>query len=360
VFGGGGPLVALAGAALLVLLLGALVVGAIGGRGGQESDNGSGPPATTTTSIATATSISTTTASTPRRVTPVAPVVRDPIEIPDVYMEAIDRDAFAESPVVDELARRSVLRITASSFESNARGQVEQCTRNRCANPFPVLFDEMGSARIQYLVHDTIAAAGWAVATCHADEPPCVVRLRTETDTAFLTTVFGDVAPTSKRVTVLPSARDLVSEAAVTVTAQGFTPGARVHATMCAAPDTAGTERCGAPSPVAPFTIGADGTGRISLVIRGGHVGSEGAECGRDTPCGIVVQEEASAVPAPVVLVTFAAGPSARYESVRVLIGVALGSVLLAVALFLARRTDWRKPTEADTPELDRAVLSDL
>jgi hypothetical protein len=63
-------------------------------------------------------------------------------------------------------------------------------------------------------------------------------------------------------------------------------------------------------------------------------------------------------VPAPVVPVTFAAGPSARYESARVLLGLALGCVLLAVALVLVRTTDWRKPTEADTPELDRAVLS--
>jgi hypothetical protein len=109
---------------------------------------------------------------------------------------------------------------------------------------------------------------------------------------------------------------------------------------------------------VASFTIGADGTGRTLLVIRGGRVGSEGAECGRDTPCGIVVQEDASEVPAPVVPVTFAAGPSARYESTRVLLGLALGCGLFAVALFLVRRTDWRKPTEADTPELDGAVLT--
>ncbi len=273
-------------------------------------------------------------------------------------MEAIDRRVFGRGPpVADKLARPSVLRITASSFEANAKGQVEQCTRDRCTNPFPVLFDEVGSARIQYLVRDTIATADGPVSTCRADDPPCVVRIRTETDTAFLTTVFGDAAPTPRRVTVTPSARDLVGEAAVTVMAHGFTPGARVDATMCVAPDTAGTGRCGAPSPVSSFTIGADGTGRTALVIRGGHVGSEGAACGRDAPCGIVVQEEASEVPAPVALVTFAAGPSARYESGRLVIGLALGAVLLAVALFLTRRTDWRKPTEADTPELDRAVL---
>jgi hypothetical protein len=351
-FGGGGPLVALAGVALLVLLLGAVGVGLIGGRAGPEADDESRPPSSNTAST-------TSTTSTAARPEAVRLVVRDPIEGPDVRMEAIDRHAFGTgAPVVDALARRSVLRITASGFDANAYGQVEQCARDRCTNPFPVLFDEAGSARIQYLVRDTIEGAGGEVSTCRNGEPPCVVRLRTETDTAFLATVFGDVASTPRRVSVMPSARDLAGEAAVTVEAHGFTPGARVHATMCAAPATAGSQRCGAPSPVAHFTIDAAGTGRTVLVIRGGRVGSEGVECGRDTPCGIVVQEEASAVPAPVVPVTFAAGPSARYESARVLLGLALGCVLLAVALFLVRRTDWRKPTEADTPELDRAVLS--
>ena len=285
--------------------------------------------------------------------------MRDPIEGPDVRMEAIDRHAFGTgAPVAAELARRSVLRITASGFDPSAYGLVEQCTRDRCTNSFPVVFSELGSARIQYLVRDRIESAGGAVSTCRAGEPPCVVRLRTETDTAFLTTVFGDVAPTPRRVSVMPSARDLVGEAGVTVVAYGFTPGARVHATMCAAPDTGGSQRCGAPSPVASFTIASDGTGRTLLVIRGGRVGSEGAECGRDTPCGIVVQEDASEVPAPVVPVAFAAGPSARYETARVLLGLALGCGLFAVALFLVRRTDWRKPTEADTPELDGADLT--
>ena len=275
-------------------------------------------------------------------------------------MAATPRDAFgAGSAVVDKLARGSVLRITASGFDLNARGQVEQCARNQCTNPFPILFDEAGSARFQYLVRETIATAAGAVSRCHAGEPPCVVRLRTETDTAYLTTVFGGGAP-SRRVAVAPSARDLVDDATVTVSAHGFTPGARVHATMCVAPDTGGTERCGAPSPVARFTIGADGSGRADLLIRGGRVGRQGAACGRDAPCGIIVQEEASEVPAPVVLVSFAAGPSAHYESARVLAGVVLAGILLAAALLLVRRTDWRKPTEADTPELDRAVLSDL
>ena len=57
--------------------------------------------------------------------------------------------------------------------------------------------------------------------------------------------------------------------------------------------------------------------------------------------------------------ITFATGPAARYNPFRSLTGLAVALVLVALAFFLARTTDWRKPTEADTPELDRAVLTD-
>jgi hypothetical protein len=348
---GGGALLAFAGVALLVVLLGALVIG-IGGRGSGDAENGSRPSTTST---------STTSGSTTRGVAPSRSVVRDATEGPEVRLDAIDRDTFgAGVPVVAKLPHESVLRVSAIGYDPYAPGAVEQCTLNSCTNSFPVTFDETGAARFQYLVRDAITTAGGAVSTCRAHEPPCVVHLRTETDTAFLTTVFGDLAATPRQVTVTPSARDLVEEAAVTVTAQGFPPGHRVHAKLCVAPDTAGTARCGSPSPVAPFTIGADGTGRTALVIRGANVGSDGAACGRDAPCGVVVQEESSAVPAPVVPVTFTAGATAHYDSVRLAIGVALAFMLLAVSFFLVHRTDWRKPTEADTPDLDRAVLSDF
>jgi hypothetical protein len=347
----GGGLFAFAGVALLVVLLGALAIG-IGFRGSGEAENGS-PPSTT--------SSPTTSVPTTRPATPGRSVVREATEGPEVRLDAIDRDTFvAGVPVVAKLAHESVLRISAIGYDTFATGSVVQCTLNSCTNSFPVTFDETGAARFQYLVRDAITTEGGAVSTCRSHEPPCVVRLRTETHTSFVTTIFGDVAATPRQVTVTPSARDLVQEASVTVTAQGFPPGHRVHAKLCVAPDTAGTARCGSPSPVAPFTIGADGTGRTALVIRGANVGSEGAACGRDAPCGVVVQEESSEVPAPVVPVFFAAGASARYDALQLAIGVALAFVLLAVSFFLVHRTDWRKPTEADTPELDRAVLSDF
>jgi hypothetical protein len=367
VFGGTGPMVAFGGVVLVIVLLGAAGMTLIGLGGGEDVNAESSPAgptrraSSTTASTTTTTSTSTSTAASTPASVPARPLDRDPIEGPDVTLEAVDRDAFAtESAVVDRVARRSVLRITARGFTPNATGLVEQCTLDSCANAFPVLFDEVGTARLQYLVRDDIVAADGSVSTCRADEPPCVVRLRTEVDSAFLTTVFRDAAPTPRRVTVTASARGIVDDATVTVKVRGFTPGRRVHATLCAAPDTAGTKRCGAPGPVVPFTIGADGTGGTSIVIRSRQVGSDRAHCGRDAPCGIVVNEESSALPAPVVLLTFASGPSARYDASRLAIGLALGCLLLALAFLLVRLTDWRKPTEADTPELDQAVLTDI
>jgi hypothetical protein len=352
-FNGTGPMVAFGGVVLLLVLFGSAAVTLIGVGGGEDANSESSRPAPASAATPTTRRPSSTTTTT---ATPARAVALDPIEGPDVRMVALARDAFnGETPVVDQLARRSVFRITASNFESNATGLVEQCTLNSCTNAFPVVFDEDGIARIQYLVRDTITAADGTVSSCRADQPPCVLRLRTETDTAFLTTVFGDQAPAPRRVTVISTERGLVDKAPVTVAVERFTPGAKVHATLCAAPDTAGTKRCGPPGPVAPFTIGADGKGSTTLVIRAGHVGSDRATCGPDTPCGIVVREEASVLPAPVVAITFAAGAGARYESTRLAIGGALGATLLALAALLVRRTDWRKPTEADTPDLDDA-----
>lgn len=352
-------MVAFGGVAVVIVLLGAAAMTLVGIGGGDDANPES--PAAAPTKRTSSTTGSTTTAASTATTGAVRPLDPALIADPEVALDALDREAFTtESAIVDRLANRSVLRITARRFTTNATGVIEQCTLNSCANAFPVLFDEAGTARLQYLVRDTIVGADGAVSTCRADEPPCVVRLRTELDTAFLTTVFGDDAPAPRRVTVVSSTRELVDETTVTVTARGFIPGRRVHATLCAAPDTAGTKRCGAPGPVAPFTIGADGTGSTSIVIRGRHVGSDRADCGREAPCGIVVKEEISAVPAPVVLIRFSNGRSARYEATRLAIGLALGGLLLALAFLLIRRTDWRKPTEADTPELDDAVLSDL
>ena len=73
----------------------------------------------------------------------------------------------------------------------------------------------------------------------------------------------------------------------------------------------------------------------------------------------MVVVDPRSAAPGTVAAFTFATGPGARYERNRLVIGLVVAFLLLALAAFLVRTTDWRKPSEADTPELDQATLLD-
>ncbi len=301
---------------------------------------------------------------------PAAAADPPPATAPDAGEDAIDvREAVVRlgaeaeyglpAPVVDRLPGRSVLRITATGFPPSTTSVVEQCSVAGCANAFPVAFDANGYARFQYFVTDAFASGFSPRSTCGAGEPPCVVRLGGDGRAAFLTTVFRDPAPAPRRVWADPGADGLESGATVRVSVSGFVPGERVQAVLCAAPATFGTERCGQPGVVAPFTIGADGRGATTMVVRQGRVGSADATCGRATTCAIVVTQPRSLVPGATLLVSFSAGPGARYDASRLLGGLAAALALLALAFVLARTTDWRKPTEADTPDLDRVVLAD-
>jgi len=347
-------IVALAGGGAIVVVLGLLLVGGVVVRG-AGGDSTASPPDTSTprpAGITVTTAEATTTPTT-------AAVPRAALDSVEVHVDAGPNDAFdVEVPIVDRLPARSVLRVYATGFDPNGTGFVEQCSVARCGNAFPVVFDSNGASRFQYLVSDAFAAGFEPPSTCRRDEPPCVVHVRVNGYSAFLGTLFHDGAPAPKLVTVTP-ARPLVAGERVRIAVAGFNPGERVQAMLCAAPATYGPERCGAPGPVSSFTIGADAVGRTSLVVRAGRVGSEGASCGRGTTCGIVVAYPQSSVPAPVAAITFGAGPAARYDSVRWLTGIGIAILLLALAVFLIRTTDWRKPSEADTPELDGAELID-
>jgi hypothetical protein len=350
---GTGSAIALAGGGLLVVALGAVGIGLLGVGGGEDD---TARPDLTIRSQVTAPSTTSLTPTTASRRT----ADRDVIADGEVYMEVRTEALYGQAPpVVDALHASSVLRITASGFAPGSKGLIEQCTVAACANPFPVLFDASGSARIQYLVRDSFADDLAPASTCRAKEPPCVVRLRSNEDAAFVTTVFHDPAPPPRRAMLIePRDGGLVDGERVRVGVTGFIPGERVQAMLCVAPDDEGSTRCGAPGPVAPLTVDANGRGQTELVIEQGRVGTHGASCNRSSTCGIAVSPPGSLVPAPIVRVVFAAGPGARYGSSRLLTGLTVALGLLALAVLLSRTTDWRKPSEAETPELDRATLT--
>jgi hypothetical protein len=283
-----------------------------------------------------------------------------PIDGPDVFIGATGPDGYGQlPPTVAPLAARSVLHLTITGFEPESTGVMEQCSVGGCANPFPVTFDLNGRARVQYLVRDDFASGFDTPSRCRAGEPACVVHIHSGEQFAFLSTVFRDPAPPPPSVTVEPNRDELVDGARVTVAVTGFTPGDRVQAMFCVAPATYGSERCGTPGPVSTFTIGAGGEGRTTLGVREGRVGSEGASCGGASQCGIVVTHPESVVPEAFVTVSFAEGPVAQYDLTRSIAGLSLAVVLFTLAWLLVRSTDWRKPTEADTPELDQAEFTD-
>lgn len=345
-------------AGVVVLLAGAavLVVGA--GRGDEGPTRAPRAPATTTPARAADTAVATTRSAGPSRPTSQAERAAG---VREVLVPAPADDRFPSPVVVDELEPRVVLRVAAVGFEPDRRGSVRQCVRRgagdaRCGNRFPVQFDADGTARFQYLIGARIGDPEAARPACVVATTTCSVRLTDGETTAVVDTVFGGPAPRSRAVVApAPDAVDVGDRLRVTLA--GFAPGARVRVALCAAPTVSGTRRCGGDGGEVHVPIGGDGTGRGSMVVADRLVGSERVRCGRATPCAIVVQATGGATGIVPVPLAFAAGPGASYDAGRVVLAAVLVAVLLVAAGALYRTTDWRKPSEAETPDMDSALL---
>ena len=350
-----------------VVLVGAVIgavalVGVGGGEGGRVGTRGAPPP-----TLRPAGSASTArTAGTTVTTQPAAGGVRRPVGLgPMVAIEADGGETFAASyDVADGLEPATVLRMHVTGFEPFARAVAQQCIHGsppRCGNRLSVQFDADGAAAFQYLVTDDFLLPLTVPGRCGANAPPCtvVVRATTGRDHGELLTVFGDHGAPAGRISVTPSRELSLEGETVTVKVDHYPPGARLTAMLCAAPDASGT-RCGVPGPTAPLLVGADGRGRARLALEPSRVGSDGAPCFRGDDCGISVASERVFVRAPVVPISYAAPPGAAYDTPRLLFGLALALVLLAIAAVLLRRTDWSPIGEAAAPEIDEAQYADL
>ncbi len=213
----------------------------------------------------------------------------------------------------------TVLRVRVFDFEPHAEAVATQCVHRRdefeCGNTFPVQFDADGEAFVQYQVRDDFHASAVAGGRCRAGAARCILVVRDELHdtTAAIDTVFDDRPPAPGRIRVTPST-GLADGQTVTVSVGGYPAGARVHASLCAAPDATGSQRCGAPGPTAPLVVGPDGTGTTTLVVREGPVGSRRIPCGRDAVCGISVASADVFTRAPVAPISFASPGGAVYD----------------------------------------------
>lgn len=335
------PLVLLAGAGVLaVLLLGA---------GGMQSDDHE-------ENTAPATTVATERTSQGTQSPPVARVLGGRTA-PVLVMQAADANRFLPYQPVSGLVPDAVVRVQVDGFDWHERGSVRQCVvelghQTACGEPFPVQFDGDGRADFQFAVRGDISAGG-----CRVGQPTCLLRVTGESGTrqASVQTVLVD-ALTKGDVRIEP-AGPVADGQTVDVIVSGFPPGAAATAVLCAPPETYDARRCGPPEPASTFAIDPAGAGRTRLTVSAGRLGSEAALCGPRRECGISVVVGGGFVAAPVAPVRFSLGPGVTYDGARVVLGVLAAVVLIGIALVIARRTDWTKPTEAATPDLDDSDL---
>ncbi len=334
------PLILLIGAVLLAVL----VLG-VGGR--QSGDHE--PAAEPATTVAAR--------PTPGTQAPPAARVQGGRTIPVVVMHAADTDRFLPYQPVSGLVPDAVVRVQVDGFDWHERGTVRQCVvelghQTACGEPFPVQFDGDGRADFQFAVRGDIAAGA-----CRIGQPTCLLRVAGESGDRQVSvqTVLVDVL-TPGQVRIEPGG-PLADGQIVDVIVSGFPPGATASAVLCAPPELYDARRCGLPDPTSTFAIDPGGVGRTTLTVAAGRLGSEAALCGPRRVCGVAVVVGGGFVAAPVTPVRFSLGPGVAYDGGRVLLGVVAALALIAAALVIARRTDWTKPTEAATPELDSSDL---
>ena len=346
-----GLLVLVAGALFVVLLL---VVGAgfvMRGSGGGEGDGGDGSASEPTP---------TTAGGRPEAVSSKAPgrtpVAEAPPPLPVIAVNGSDPDDPGPYVTVDRLGPDPLVRVTAAGFEPFETGFVEQCVAEvgllpACTGRFPVQFGEDGGGEFQFGMRTASAPGG-----CQYARPTCILRL-SGVSSGRLGEVQTVVGPARRgRVDVSPDS-GLGESATAQVVVTGFPPRTSATAMLCAPLGGYDVRRCGGAGGPARFDVGPDGSGRTSLAVGTGPVGVNRLPCGPRHPCGVLVVVGDGFVAAPAVPLQFSLGPGATYNTARLVTGLVLGASLMALAFLLARRTDWNKPTEAATPEVDAADL---
>jgi hypothetical protein len=280
---------------------------------------------------------------------------------PRVHIQYHPEDDVVAPLIIDELAPRTVLTISAAGFERDATGTVMQCvhgSQRRCQNRLRVRFDDSAAATFQYLVTDDVGLAAGDGEPCRLSASRCTIVLAVGDKVSVIDIVFVDEAPPPGRLEVTPR-RGLLIGDTVTVTASQFPPGADLTMMICAAPSTSGP-RCGAPGPQVPLTIGPDGTAQTDMVLDASEVGTDRVACGRRVTCLMVVTADQLGVRARPTPLDFADSPGADYVATRVIIGLAGALPLVVLAGWLIRSSNWDPPSESDATALDDADYADL
>ncbi len=241
-----------------------------------------------------------------------------------------DDDRPVVPAVVDELEDGTVMRVQIAGMEYDELGTIRQCVEAGpafvdCRNSFPVRAAADGTAFIQYQL---------AQGSCTPESACVLVVTDSEARQGYARTVFGGPARPAPEIVFAPEGPYDAGDA-VTVNITGAVPGGRVDVAVCA------------PGCDAFTTTTADAAGRAQVEV---HAPSDCAG-----GCAVYVTGGGGAAARASFALTNPPGPD--YETRQLALGIGVALMLLLVAFFVFRHTDWHPPTEADTPALDAAQL---
>ncbi|MET1001367.1 MAG: hypothetical protein ABWZ15_06115, partial [Acidimicrobiia bacterium] len=241
-----------------------------------------------------------------------------------------DDDEAATPAVVDELEDGAVLRVRITGMEPGERGSIRQCVETGpefvgCRNMFPVQADGDGAALVQYQV---------VQGSCDPNAACILVVDDPAGRFGYARTVFGAPARPAPAVVLTPPG-PYDAGGAITVGITGVVPGGRVDVAVC----TPGCDQF--------VTTTADPEGQAETEVHAPADCSDG--------CTLFVIGGGGA--AARISFGLTSPPGADYETRQLALGLGIALMLLTLAFYVFRRTDWHPPSEADTPALDAANL---
>jgi hypothetical protein len=290
-------------------------------------------------------------------VTAVAPTLMGAsgVPLPIVALQAADRDRSIRADMVDRLREDAVVHVLVAGFEPFEAGFVEQCVTalgrlKTCLGRFPVQAGEDGGVDVQYLLN-TSSVPG----ACVYGRETCTLEVVGNASSRWgqAQLIVGEFHP--GQILVRPRLR-LRDGQNVEVAVTGFPADTSATALLCAPLGSYDVRHCD-PNSASEFRLDLEGRGATQLTVRTGSLGIAGTGCGPRDDCGVQVVTSAGFVAAPMVPLQFSLGPGASYNGARLAVGLGVAVLLLLLAVIVVRRTDWTKPSEAATPDVDAADL---
>jgi hypothetical protein len=247
------------------------------------------------------------------------------------------------------LAGTDAVTVEATGFTPSVTARVQQCTApfdraERCAAALPVTFDSNGEARFIVAVAVRFETPNGESVDCDGSVPRCTIAVVAPEEHALAPIVFGVEPAPAATVTM---ARAVVrSGDVVRITGRGFPPGATGQVAQCVPAATLDGRTCGGRAADASIQFDDRGEGTVDYRVRAHDA------CRRGRPCGITVVTPGQLTGVNLVLLTFGAASAPDYTPSRLLLWLGFAVVLLVVAGWLMRTTDWSPIGEnADDPE---------